>query len=177
MFESKRFWIITSSILFLLNIALVLVVMVRPTFFSKPTLPAPEQPADPFLNLARRLNLSDIQKQHLRERVQYDDRQINQQNLMINRHRLMKLAQNESVNTRLRDSLINEIAQQQIQLETMTFDRIHQLYRISNPEQRERFNRFSSLMSKRIERRQGQFSPRERPHYRQAPKENKKKPD
>lgn len=150
MFESKRFWMFLAMVLFVLNIGLLSVF-----YFPKAEKPPmPERVVDsedPFYPLVKRLNLSDEQKRNLANQFDSQDRSDLTHQLMKNRHQLMQLSQSEEFNSPKKDSLIQEIASLQSQIDRLTSDRLHALYSVSNPKQRDVMRKLGKRMLNRIE--------------------------
>jgi Spy/CpxP family protein refolding chaperone len=148
MFESKRFWIILAGILSFLNISLIAGFIFL--FINRPISPEPQQ--DPIFQLGSRLNLSDEQKDALHEEMNPEDQKNVHFQIMKYRNELIQLAQNDSVDNHLIDSLIHEIASMHAEMETETFARLQKLYRVANENQRFKLRKMMDSRNKHMER-------------------------
>ncbi|TNE69731.1 periplasmic heavy metal sensor [bacterium] len=155
MFESKRFWMYTTFSLLGLN--LIVIGFFVFFFVMRPALPK-NDPFDPIFNVARKLELTQAQRDSMRTLFEQSPKQDLRLKMMELRHQAMMENTNPEPDVALLDSLYNEIGTVQVALEKEMFTGMRQLQNISTPEQRVRYNRMIERMDKRFNkhRRQGE---------------------
>lgn len=148
MFESKRFWMISTFSLLGLNVIVIGLVLF--VFFTRPDAP-PKEPRgmdDPIEKLGKRLKLSDEQRELMRDSVWYNTQRLQQRTMMSLRHQLINEGRNPDFNQTKVDSLIQEIAKLHASFEQNNFRDLRKLREISTPEQRERYDKMMDRMEK-----------------------------
>jgi hypothetical protein len=145
MFESKRFWMISTFSLLGLNLIVIIV-------FAWMMNSRPEQRKmdnlDPVLNIARRLELSENQRDSMKVLLQNSDRRTIYHSMMGLRHQLLIESANSTPNQDRIDSILTELGNFQIILERETFMGMRNLHQISDENQRIKYQK----MIDRIER-------------------------
>lgn len=150
MFESKRFWMISTFSLIGLNLIVIVV-------FAWMTNLRPEprrmDNLDPVLTIARRLELTENQRDSMKVLLRNSDRRTIYHSMMGLRHQLLKESANTNPNESTIDSILTELGRLHIQLERETFYGMRNLHQISDENQRERYQRMIERLEKKYRKR------------------------
>lgn len=146
MFESKRFWIISTFSLIGLNL---IVIVVFAWMMNLRPEPHKMENLDPVLTIARRLELTENQRDSMKTLLRSTHRRSIQDSIMGLRHQLLKESAKPNPNESIIDSLLTALGQLQIQLERETIYNMRNLHQILDEKQRRRYQSMLDRLEKR----------------------------
>lgn len=150
MFQSKRFWMYSTIILLIIN--LVVIAFSANLFINEPKKRIKRNDRDPIFQMGSRLNLTDLQRDELRDKLAIANRKKNHMRMLKLRNELLMGVSDSTFNETKRDSIIMELARLQSEQELMTYNGLRNLRTILDDQQLQRFDTLLSRMDRRLMR-------------------------